>query len=77
MSLLGTDKLGRFREQVGITVVIELGPCATRRPAPNIGIVNHVYWAITPSFMSLIEPETFLAYETFVSTQAKISKRGC
>ena len=77
MSILGTDKLGKFREQVGIIDVIELGPRATRRPAPNIGIVIHVYWAITPSFMPLFEPETFSAHETCVSTQAKISKRGC
>ncbi|KAL2046746.1 hypothetical protein ABVK25_011576 [Lepraria finkii] len=38
MSILGTDKLGNLCEQVGITDVIELGPRATRRPAPYIGI---------------------------------------
>ena len=37
-----TDRLSVFREQVGITDVIELGPRASRRPAPNIGIYNRV-----------------------------------
>ncbi|KAK3166864.1 hypothetical protein OEA41_009989 [Lepraria neglecta] len=43
VSILGTDKLGKFREKVGITDVIELGPRATRRPAPKIGIYKRVY----------------------------------
>ena len=37
-----TDRLSVFREQVGISDVIELGPRASRRPAPNIGIYNRV-----------------------------------
>ena len=37
-----TDRLSVFREQVGINDVIELGPRASRRPAPNIGIYNRV-----------------------------------
>lgn len=77
MSILGTDKLRKLCEQVGITDVIELGPRATRRPAPNIGIVSQIYWAATPSFMPLFELDTFSSHETCVSTQAKISKRGC
>lgn len=36
------DRLSVFREQVGISDVIELGPRASRRPAPNIGIYNRV-----------------------------------
>ena len=37
-----TDRLNTFREQVGISDVIELGPRASRRPAPNIGIYNRI-----------------------------------
>ena len=37
-----TDRLSIFREQVGISDVVELGPRASRRPAPNIGIYNRV-----------------------------------
>ena len=37
-----TDRLSVFREQVGISDVVELGPQASRRPAPNIGIYNRV-----------------------------------
>ena len=37
-----TDRLSVFREQVGISEVIELGPRTSRRPAPNIGIYNRV-----------------------------------
>lgn len=37
-----TDRLSVFREQVGISDVVELGPRASRRPAPNIGIYNRV-----------------------------------
>ena len=37
-----TDRLSVFRELVGINDVIELGPRASRRPAPNIGIYNRV-----------------------------------
>lgn len=37
-----TDRLSVFREQVGISDVIELGPRASRRPAPNIGIYTRV-----------------------------------
>ena len=37
-----TDRLNVFREQVGISDVIELGPRASKRPAPNIGIYNRV-----------------------------------
>ena len=37
-----TDRLSVFREQIGISDVIELGPRASRRPAPNIGIYNRV-----------------------------------
>ncbi|KAL9077020.1 MAG: hypothetical protein Q9161_000653 [Pseudevernia consocians] len=36
------DRLSVFREQVGISDVIELGPRSSRRPAPNIGIYNRV-----------------------------------
>ena len=38
----GTDRLIVFREQVGISDVVELGPRASKRPAPNIGIYNRV-----------------------------------
>ena len=37
-----TDRLNVFREQVGISDVIELGPRASKRPATNIGIYNRV-----------------------------------
>lgn len=37
-----TDRLNVFREQVGISDVIELGPPSSRRPATNIGIYNRV-----------------------------------
>ena len=37
-----TDRLNVFREQVGISDVIELGTRASKRPAPNIGIYNRV-----------------------------------
>ena len=37
-----TDRLSVFREQVGISDVIELGSRASKRPAPNIGIYNRV-----------------------------------
>ena len=37
-----TDRLNVFREQVGISDVMEMGPRASRRPAPNIGIYNRV-----------------------------------
>ena len=37
-----TDRLNVFREQVGISDVIESGPRASKRPAPNIGIYNRV-----------------------------------
>ena len=37
-----TDRLSVFREQVGISDVVELGPRVSRRPAPNIGIYNRV-----------------------------------
>ena len=37
-----TDRLNVFREQVGISNVIELGPRASKRPALNIGIYNRV-----------------------------------
>ena len=37
-----TDRLSVFREQVGISDVVELGPRASRRPAPNVGIYNRV-----------------------------------
>ena len=37
-----TDRLNVFREQVGISDVIELGPRVSKRPAPNIGIYNRV-----------------------------------
>ena len=37
-----TDRLSVFREQIGISDVIELGPRASRRPVPNIGIYNRV-----------------------------------
>lgn len=36
------DTLGVFREQVGITDVLELGPRSSKRKAPNIGIYNRV-----------------------------------
>ena len=36
------DRLNVFREQVGISDVIEMGPRASKRPAPNIGIYNRV-----------------------------------
>lgn len=39
---VSTDRLSIFREQVGISDVIELGPRASRRPAPNVGIYNRV-----------------------------------
>ena len=37
-----TDRLSVFREQVGISDVVELGPRASRRPAPNVGIYDRV-----------------------------------
>ena len=37
-----TDILNVFREQVGISDVIELGPRASKRSAPNIGIYDRV-----------------------------------
>ena len=37
-----TDRLSVFREQVDISDIIELGPRASKRPAPNIGIYNRV-----------------------------------
>lgn len=37
-----TDRLSVFREQIGISDVVELGPRTSRRPAPNIGIYNRV-----------------------------------
>ncbi|KAM0801312.1 hypothetical protein BDR22DRAFT_202621 [Usnea florida] len=37
-----TDRLSIFREQVGISDVVEIGPRVSRRPAPNIGIYNRV-----------------------------------
>lgn len=37
-----TDRLNVFREQVGISDVLELSPRASKRPAPNIGIYNRV-----------------------------------
>ena len=37
-----TDRLSVFREQVGISQVIELGPRAPRRSTSNIGIYNRV-----------------------------------
>ncbi|KAF6231469.1 hypothetical protein HO173_010221 [Letharia columbiana] len=37
-----TDRLSVFREQVGISDVLELSPRASRRPAPNLGIYNRV-----------------------------------
>lgn len=36
------NRLSVFREQVGISDVLELGPRASRRPAPNVGIYNRV-----------------------------------
>ena len=36
------DKLAVFREQVGITDVLELGSRPTKRKRPNIGIYNRV-----------------------------------
>ena len=36
------DRLSAFREQVGISDVVDLGSRASRRPAPNIGIYNRV-----------------------------------
>ena len=37
-----TDRLSVFREQVGISDIVELGPRSSRRPAPNVGIYNRV-----------------------------------
>ena len=37
-----SDRLNIFRERVGITDVLELGPRPSRRKAPNIGIYNRV-----------------------------------
>jgi len=36
------DTLSVFREQIGITDVLELGPRSSKRKAPNIGIYNRV-----------------------------------
>ena len=40
--MTNAQKLNRFRERVGIIGVIELGPRATRRPAPNVGIYKRI-----------------------------------
>lgn len=37
-----TDKLSIFREQIGITDVLELGPPSSKRKAPNTGIYNRI-----------------------------------
>lgn len=42
MNTLGVDKLSKFREQVGIHDVIEVGPHPRRRTAPNIGVYNRI-----------------------------------
>ena len=67
MSILGADRLSKYRELVGITDVIELGPRATRRPAPNIGLVSHVCWAIINSFMPCLDRKAQLAHDTRLS----------
>jgi len=38
----GTDTLSVFREQVGITDVLEVGHRSSKRRAPNIGIYNRI-----------------------------------
>ncbi len=40
--MTNAQKLNRFRERVGINDVIELGPRATRRPAPNVGMYKRI-----------------------------------
>ena len=63
MGILGADRLSKYRELVGITDVIELGPRATRRPAPNIGLVSHVCGAITHSFMPCLGGKAQLTHD--------------